>query len=132
MTSIVDENTVLLNWLESKAALTAVTDGRIWADCDTPPAGYKPADGVGICFKVRGGSDDDADAVHSPSFQFKIYGADEAVARSAYRTLHGVLQNAKNHNILASRREGLGATLKEPTGWVYVLVFYSLMIRDND
>ena len=126
---MIDETQIVLTYLEAQAALTAITSGRIWADVAMPPADYKPADGVGICFKLRGGSDDDTNEVLSGSFQFKIYAADEPTARSAKRILYSVLQDAKNKNILSSRRESLGVTLKEPaTDWTYVLVYYSIMV----
>jgi len=126
-----DESKVTLTMLQAQAALTVVTSTRIWADVDEPPAGYKPADGVGICFKVRGGIDLDPPVLMSPSMQFKIYGANEVTARSAARVLHDAINERSDANILTVYRETLPVTLKEPdTNWTYCLVFYKVMVRN--
>lgn len=123
-----DETKIVLDYL-----LSTTLGTRIHADVDSPPAGYTPADGPCFCFKVRGGDDDDTQAVQSVSMQFKVYGATAIEARQAYRDLHNVLKNAKTSKILSSWREALGITLSEPdTGWLYVLVYYSLMIVTED
>lgn len=125
--SSVDESLAVLTLLEAQAALSGYD---FFADVVVPPAGYTPADGIGICFKVRGGLDDDSGVVMDPSFQFKIYGADEVAARAAARTLHDNFEGKADRNVMAVRREALPVTLKEPeTGWTYVLVFYKVMVR---
>lgn len=134
MTSI-DETQALLEFLQAQTALTTLTGSRLWADRRIPPDGYKPSDGVGICFKVRGGIDLDPSVLQDPSFQFKIYGhvngaSDEATCRNAAHVLHDCLQEKANKDILTARRETLPVTLQEPdAGWTYALVFYKVMVR---
>ena len=129
MTSV-NETRVVLDFLLAQSALTALTSTRIWSDVDVPPEGYKPSDGVGICFRVRGGVDHDPSVIVDPSFQFKIYGATEAIARQAARVLHDNFNEKANQHILTVRRETLPVPLKEPdAGWTYALVFYRVMVR---
>src|SRR5512136_1592905 len=126
MTSI-DETLAVLGLLESQAALNSY---QFFADVEVPDASYQPADGIGICFKVRGGSDDDTNVIMDPSFQFKVYGADEVACRAAARTLHDNFEGKANKDVMAVRRETQPVTLKEPeTDWTYVLVFYKVMVR---
>jgi hypothetical protein len=126
----VDETLAVLDFLEAQTALVTMFGARMWADVDVPKAGYKPADGPAMCFKVRGGEDLDPVVVHDPSFQFKIYGTSAIVARNAARTLHDNFEERANKDILAVRRETMPVTLREPeTGWTYALVFYSVMVR---
>jgi len=126
-----DETLAVLTLLQAQAALTAVTSTRIWADLDTPPAEYKPAQGVGICFKVRAGSDGNPIVLVHPSFQFKIYGASEVACRAAARTLHDNFNEKSDANILTVYREVMPVTLKEPdTNWTFALVFYKVMVRN--
>lgn len=134
MTSV-DETLRVLEFLQAQTAITSLTSTRIWADRLNPPPGYKPADGVAICFKVRGGVDLDPSVIMDPSFQFKIYGhadnvSDEVTCRAAARVLHDNFQERANEHILTVRRETLPVTLQEPeTNWTYVLVFYKVMVR---
>ena len=129
MTSV-NETKVVLDFLLAQSALTAITSTRIWSDVDVPPEGYKPSVGVGICFRVRGGVDHDPSVIVDPSFQFKIYGATEAIARQAARVLHDNFNEKANKDILTVRRETLPVPLKEPdAGWTYALVFYKVMVR---
>ena len=133
--SSADETQAVLEFLQAQSALTTLTGSRIWGDRRIPPKGYKPSDGVGICFKVRGGIDHDPSVIMDPSFQFKIYGhvdgtPDEATCRAAARALHDNFQERANKDILTVRREALPVTLQEPeTNWTYVLVFYKVMVR---
>lgn len=105
---------------------------RIYGDTDVPPNTYAPADGACICLKVRGGpEDDESDAVKECSFQVKVYGLDNPTARAEARKLHTVLQNAKSFTIKNARREAQPVSLDEPeNGWIYVLVFYSVMFTN--
>lgn len=120
-----NESKTLVDYL---IAASLIVD-RVYADTDEPPNTYVPNDGACICLKVRGGEvDDESDAVKECSFQFKIYAVDKPTARSQARALHGVLQNAKSSKILNARRETQPVTLSEPeNGWLYVLVYYSVM-----
>lgn len=134
MTSV-DETKAVLDFLQAQSALTAITSTRIWADVNKPPAGYKPSDGIGICFKVRGGVDLDPTVLMDPSFQFKIYGiqpgeSPEVAVRNAARVLHDNFDGRANKDILTVRRETMPVTLQEPdAGWTYALVFYKVMVR---
>lgn len=126
----VNETKAVLDFLLAQSALIAVTSTRIWADVDEPPEGYKPSAGVGICFRVRGGLDHDPSVIVDPSFQFKVYGATEAIARQGARVLHDNFNEKTNKDILTVRRETLPVPLKEPdAGWTYALVFYKVMVR---
>lgn len=122
-----DETLAVLTLLEAQAALSAF---QFFADVDEPPAGYKPADGVGVCLKVRGGDDGDPNVLMHPSFQFKIYAVDEVACRLAARTLQDNFEGKTNADVLNVYREVLPVTLQEPDAeWIYALVFYKVMIR---
>ena len=126
----VDETKAVLDYLQAQSAITALTSTRLWADVDEPSPSYKPNDGVGICFKVRGGIDLDPNVLMSPSLQFKIYGASEATCRQAARVLHDNFDERANKDILTVYRETMPVTLQEPeTDWIYCLVFYKVMVR---
>lgn len=126
----VDETKVVLDFLNAQAPILSAFGTRIWADVEQPAAGYKPADGAAMCFKVRGGIDLDPSVLMDPSFQFKIYADSEVNARSAATTLHDNFEEQANKDILTVRRETLPVTLKEPeTDWIYALVFYRVMVR---
>jgi len=105
---------------------------RIYGDTDVPPSDYTPAAGPCICLVVRGGdADDESDAVKECSFQFKVYGPDRPTARAEARKLHAVLQNAKSSIIKNARRETQPVTLEEPeNGWIFALVFYSVLFTN--
>jgi hypothetical protein len=124
-----DETKAVLDLLEAQVAMNAY---QFFADVIEPPDGYKPHDGIGICFKVRGGTDGDPSVLMHPSFQFKIYGADEVACRAAARTLHDNFNEKADGNILAVYRETMPVTLKEPEepNWTYALVFYKVMVRN--
>jgi hypothetical protein len=130
----VDPTAAVLEFLLAQSAITALTSTRIWADLDQPPKGYTPSQGVGVCFKVRGGNDGDPSVILDPSFQFKIYAATRPLCRQAARVLHDNFDAKANKDILAVRRETLPVTLTEPTTepeaeWTYALVFYKVMVR---
>ncbi len=127
-----DETLAVLKMLEAQADLSSF---KLFPDLEIPPEGYQPADGIGVCFKVRGGSDGDPSVLTHPSFQFKIYGLKtgeppELTCRIAARTLHDNFTEKSDANILTVYREVMPVTLKEPeTDWTYVLVFYKVMVR---
>jgi len=125
-----DETQAVLDFLQAQAAVVTLVSTRLWADVEQPEKGYTPNAGPAICFKVRGGVDLDPGVLLDPSFQFKIYGKSEAIARSAARTLHDNFEEKANKDILAVRRETLPVTLQETeTDWIYALVFYRVMVR---
>ncbi len=132
----VDETKVVREFLEAQPSVVALTGTRLWPDLMMPPSGYKPSDGVGMCFKVRGGVDLDPSVIMDPSIQFKIYGhvngkADETTCREAARVLHDNFNERANKYILTVRRETMPVVLQEPdTKWTYVLVFYKVMVRN--
>ena len=124
---MVDETKIVLDFLLAQDALKGFA---FWADVAEPVAGYKPADGVGICFKARGGNDDDTNVVFDPSFQFLIFGIDEVTCRDAAHVLHDVVEGRGDAHIMAIRRETYPVTLKDPqTNWTHVLVHYKIMVR---
>jgi hypothetical protein len=128
--STADETKIVLDFLEDQAPILTTFSTRIWGDAEQPKAGYVPANGPAICFKVRGGRDGDPGVLLDPSFQFKIYGNSEVIARGAARTLHDNFEAFANKDILAVRRETLPVTLQEPeTDWIYCLTFYQVMVR---
>lgn len=125
----INETKTLVDFLLSITALT----NRIYGDTDVPPGSYVPADGPGICLKVRGGpEDDESDAVKECSFQFKVYAIDGPTARAEARKLHAALQNAQTNTIKNARREAQPVTLEEPeNGWVFALTFYSVLFTNS-
>lgn len=126
--SSTDETKAVLDFL---AAQTALKEIQFWGAVDVPPAGYKPANGIGVCLKVRGGVDNDPDVLISPSFQLKIYGPNEMDCLTAARLIHDNLQDQADANILMAQRESLPIPLKEPdVEWNYALTFYKIMIRN--
>lgn len=133
-----NDSRTVRDFLLSQPSLIALTGQRVWAEADTPPAGYKPSDGPAICFKRRGGGTDYEAVNLFPSFQFKIYGADgatgqttspEASADTVYRTLFDVFNQTFGYQIKSAEIESLGNTLIEPnTKWVYILCYYKLQV----
>jgi hypothetical protein len=124
----VNETKTLVDYLLSIAALTTL----VYGDTDVPPSTYVPNAGPCVCLKVRGGAEDDeSDAVKECSFQFKIYAVDGPTARAEARKLHAALQNARTHTIKNARRETQPVTLEEPeNGWIFVLMFYSVLFTN--
>jgi hypothetical protein len=126
-----DENKALRDFLLTNVALVALVRTRIWAGTDTPAAGYKPADGGAVCFKVRGGSPDYSDVLLDPSIQFKCYGATTVEAREVYAALYNALHQAHAWIMRAAWCDVLGQDLTEPeTGWPFVLAFFTVRIAN--
>jgi hypothetical protein len=129
---VVDASKAILDYLLAQPGLTNVVEGRIYAEVDTPPPGYTPADGQAICFKTRGGIQDYEGAILMPSVQFKCYGASEFEANEAYRALCDALNDKASYAIKYARLEALGVTLREPdTDWIYVLAFFSILVTNS-
>ena len=121
----------LRDYLLTQAGLMALTGTRIYAEANSPPAGYKPSDGGAVCFKARGGRPDYVDVIVTPSMQFKCYGATELLANLVYAALYDALHNAQTNAIRGARCEILGTTLAEPeTGWPFVLTFFRVPIAN--
>lgn len=135
---MVDTSEIILNFLLDQPALVAEINTQIYAECDTPPADYSPSDGGCICFKRRGGTIDEEAAVLSPSYQFKVYGADgadfqtespEASANRIYGVLFDVFNFAGSGLIRGAQLEAQGQLLYEPdTKWAYVLAFFRAQV----
>jgi hypothetical protein len=126
---VVDAPAVLREFLWGQIELTTYTEERIWAERDTPPPDYTPADGGAICFKRRGGPIDYTGQVLRHSFQFKCYGADEMEANEVYRALFDVLNYPVDAAVRAAEQETMGQTLLETdTDWVFVLTFFEVTI----
>ncbi len=129
---MVDAPKAILDYLLAQANLTNVVERRIYAEVDSPPAGYTPTDGPAICLKTRGGTQDYESAVLLPSVQFKCYGESEAVANEGYQALCDALNDKSSYAIKRAQFETLGQTLREPeTGWIYVLVFFRIMVTNQ-
>ncbi len=122
---MIDVPLAIRTYLVAQPSLTALTGQRIWAERAVPPAGYVPAQGGAIAYRLRGGNVT-YETLINPSVQFKCYGADEAVAQSVYRALVDVLHEPTGNRVFKqSLCEVLGQTLDEPdTGWVFVLTFF--------
>jgi hypothetical protein len=128
---MIDPNAKVLTLLEANAPLVVLCGNRIYAGRDVPPPGYKPADGSAITFRIRGGPGfDEEDALLTPSFQFKCYGASEIAAQTCYRALVDALHNGYTVDVLRGIQESVGQLLEEPgTEWPFVLVFFTVWIR---
>ena len=128
---MIDVNAKVLALLEADAPLVAITGSRIYAGRDVPREGYNPADGSAITYRVRGGFGfDEEDALTTPSFQFKCYGADEVNAQTCYRALVDALHNGHSADVLRGVLESPGQLLEEPgTEWPFVLAFFTVHIR---
>lgn len=139
---MIDTSEVILNFLLDQPVLVSLINTRIYAERDTPVAGYHPNLGGCICFKRRGGTFDEEAAVIGSSYQFKVYGADgaefqtetpEAAADTIYRTLFDCLNFASSYLIRGAQMEALGQTLREPdTKWVYVLAFFRVQVINEE
>lgn len=129
---MVDAAKAILDFLLANSGLTNVAEGRIYAEADSPPPGYTPADGPAICFKARGGSQDYEAAVLLASVQFKCYGVSSLAAHQGYRAVYDALNDRASYAIKYGMLETIGQVIREPeTGWVYVLVFFSIMVTND-
>lgn len=126
---MIDTSTAIRDFLLANVTLGSLTGTRIFAERDTPPEGYQPADGAALCLKRRGGGHDYEAVVLSPSYQFKCYGSDEAAANALYMALFEALNQQGNYLIKSAEQESQGQTLYEAnTGWPFVLVYYRLQV----
>lgn len=126
---MIDAPAVIRSYLVTQTALTTLTGQRIWPERSRPIAGYKPADGGAIAFKIRGGQLLYSGQAASPSVQFKCYAADELGANAVYRALFDALNNKHGSGIKSAYAETLGQTLTEPeTEWPFVLAFYTVWL----
>ena len=123
---MIDTSEALRDYLLTVPALAAA---RFYAERDTPPPNYKPADGWAFCFKRRGGGQHYEGVILEPSYQFKCYGATELAANQAYRALYDALDGMAEYLLQAAEMETQGQTLYEPkTNWPYVLVFFKFSV----
>jgi len=128
---VIDPHAKLLTLLEADSDLVTLCGSRIYAGRNVPPRGYTPGDGSALTFRVRGGPGfDQEDAILTPSFQFKCYGATELAAMTCYRALVDALHNGSSANVLRGIQESVGQLLEEPsTEWPFVLCFFTVLIR---
>lgn len=104
----------------------------VYAGVTYPASSYKPGNGPGVAFKVRGGQETEEDQLLIPSVQFKVYGSSPLGASTNYLALDAVLKSPASSSILWTAQEGLGVNLVEPeTGWDFVLAYYQVQIRNN-
>lgn len=102
---------------------------RLWANRVIPITGYKPADGIAIAFRVRGGGTMYRNGMMYPSVQFKCWGVDEITANTGYRALVDVLHDNNPGSIRSAYLEQLGQTAQEAdTLWPFVLVFFTIWL----
>lgn len=128
---MVDIEATLRTALLANSPLAAAFGARVWAGV-TPPTGYKPADGPGALFEVRGGAPDYSSQVLRPSVQMRVFGLDEATARGAQRVLYDAFQDMKRGRILGAQCEVLGQVLAEPeTEWRFVLSYWQMQIANT-
>lgn len=118
------------------SAITALTSTRLWMERTTPETGYKPTDGPGLALAIRGGTTEYIGINLRTSLQVKCYAEDRPTAQSLYMAVfdryHIVSSEFARPPILYSESETIGQTLEEPdTEWVFVLGFFSLVIRNT-
>lgn len=128
---MIDVEATILEYLKTQPGLTALTNDRIHASLYFPKE-YKPAEGQGLLFNVRGGDQDYTSLVLRPSVQFRSYGATPALARELDLALYGVLNDKSYCQIKIARLESIGQPLQDPaTRWPYVLTFYRFFISNS-
>lgn len=131
---MVNDLSVVRDFLLDQAALTALTGERIWWGVNEPPESeqYQPADGIGICLNRTGGTPDFDNTSVTPRIQFKVYGATEVAINTAVLTLNDVFHEAHSYEILSSYQDTMAIMLDEPdTLWKYGLVFYRVTVRNT-
>jgi hypothetical protein len=126
-----DVEAVILEYLKSQPGLTVLTEDRIHASLYFPK-GYKPADGQGLLFNIRGGDPDYTSLVLRPSVQFRSFGLTPALARELDLALYDVLNDKSYCQIKIARLEAIGQPLQDPAkSWPYVLSYYRFYISNS-
>lgn len=128
---MVDQDRALLDLLEASGPLVAATSGRLWASKDPAP-GYDVADGPAVAFQVRGGAPEYPSVIFTTSYQFRVFGPTEEVARDTARLLFDALHDKRTATILEVVAETQPQPLSDPdSGWPFELVFYRVMLRNS-
>lgn len=132
---MIDIPQIIRDDLTADTAITDLTSSRVWSERTTPPKGYKPSDGAGLCVAIRGGTTPYYRFDNNISLQIKCYAADEVGAQALYRAVYDRLHFATSADarppIFHSACEVLGQTLEEPdTDWPFVFGFFNLVIRN--
>lgn len=125
---MIDSNTVIRTALLANAPLFALTSTRIWPARTMPVAGYQPANGGAIAFRIRGGEVIYNNALQYPSYQFKCWGLTEGVAMAVYRALFDALKTPVG-GIRSAVVEALGQPVEEENGWHFVLGFWTIWLN---
>lgn len=129
---MIDAPKAILDYLLAQPGVTALTDTRIWAESSTPPPGYKPSEGAGLCMRARGGLPDASDGFLRVSWQCKCYGATAVEANALYRVVYSALHNAQAGTLRWGRCEVLGQPLLEPeTNWPFILTVFELWVANE-
>lgn len=131
---MVNDLSVIRDFLLAQAALFALTGERVWWGVNEPPQSeqYQPSQGIGICINRSGGTQDFDNTSVSPRIQFKIYGVSEPAINTAVLTLNDVFHEAHSYEILSSTQDTMAIMLDEPdTLWKYGLVFYRVTVRNT-
>lgn len=129
---MIDALDEIRDFLVANSTYTTAVSGGTYAGRSTPPVGYKPSDGACCVFTGRGGAADYEDALLVPDLQFKVYGASELAANTAYRALYDRFHDGRDANLIHAEIVTLGQTLEEPdTGWYFVLCYGFAMLRQD-
>lgn len=132
---MIDAAKVVYDYLAADPNLHNAISFRLWAEVNTPPASanYKPNQGAAIVFKSAGGGIEAADRILRNRWQFKVYGPDPYIIRTAYLALADALHDTQGRGgIATSSLEVPGTLLSEPdTDWLYMYVFFETRMKSR-
>lgn len=122
---MLDADASVRAFLVAQPAMRQTFGQRVYASID-PPAGYTPTVGPACVFVLRGGALDD---IWTPTGDFLVYGASEAHARAADRTLVTTLHGARSPGIHMARCVSAGSLVQNPeTGWIAIQSLYQFTL----
>lgn len=132
---MIDAAKVVYDYLAADPYLHNAIGFRLWAEVNAPPAtaNYKPSLGAAIAFKSAGGGIEASDTVLRSRWQFKVYGPDAYIIRTAYLALVDALHDTKGRGgIATSLLDVPGTMLSEPdTEWLFMLVFFETRMKSR-
>jgi hypothetical protein len=114
-----------------RPAVVAFTADRIWPG-STPPAGYKPDLGPGICFNIRGGPMDATGRIALASTVVRYYAASEELSTDTWRASMDAWHDQKDGTVSA-QLDVLPQFLREPStrGWLFTLTFWTFRVKNH-
>lgn len=128
---MVDADESVRRHLAGNAEVIGLFGQRLFAGSNLP-SGIRIEDGPALLFSARGGSQSFSSKHHEPSFQFRAYAKNEALARQASRVLYDALNDKPSREIKSARLEGYPALLREPeTQWPFMLSFYRVGLANS-